>query len=156
MMIEAPARASPCAMASPSPEPPPVTSARRSVSSKGWVEARGRIELAQAEHVLHIEQTRHPRCALLGNEARRPQRAMREIRTRTGLVRELDSLARTGEDDLVLAHHVATSQGREPDRPRLALAGHAFTCEHGVAFEIVPERPRRRFAKVQSRPRWRV
>ena len=80
-MTVAPARASPHAMAKPSPEPPPVTSARRPDRSKGWVEPRGSSEgLTQAEHVLHVENAGRSVAASGGNEARRSQRAVREVR----------------------------------------------------------------------------
>src|SRR5262252_10839886 len=106
-MTVAPACASPRAIARPRPEPPPVTSARRPDRSKGWVEPRGSSEgLAQAEHVLHVENAGRSVAALGGHEARRSQRAMREVRARASLVRELDSFASAREDDGVIAHDV--------------------------------------------------
>src|SRR5262249_23189588 len=158
MTTLAPARTRPLAIAKPRPEPPPVTSARRPERSKGLVEMRapsprssprkrgeGAVS-AQPEHVLHVEHAARARRALGRDEAGRPQRAMREVHARASLVRELDPLARSGEDHGVIADDIAAAQRREANRYRLALAGHTFAREDGARLEIASKRARRGFA----------
>src|SRR5271169_2056772 len=148
MTTWAPAWARPRAMASPRPDPPPVTSAWRPVRSNAGTAAT--MERSVNPHdVAHVEQAHEAPGALAGNEAGRAQRAPGEIQARAGLVRELDALTRTGEDDAVIADDVAAAQGGKADRFRFALAGHSLAAENGVALQIAPESLRYRRAQLQ-------
>ncbi len=97
-----------------------------------------------------------PPRALLGDEARRAQCALREIHSRRGAMRELDAFAVAGEDDRVIADDIAAAQSRETDRARLALAGNTVADIHAVAGEVASERGRCRLAEHQRRARRRV
>ena len=91
-----------------------------------------------------------------GDEVRGAQRAGGEILARRGLVRELDALARAGEDHRVVADDIAAAQRREPDGSQLALAGHAFARVDRAVAERATGASRGRLAQRDRRAGWRV
>src|SRR2546425_3050981 len=160
MTTRAPASANPRAMANPSPEPPPVTSARRPVRSNGFARgticaphpnplpARGEhVQLSQPEHVLHVEQALRPFGSLRRDEARRAQRALSEVRARTGPVRQLQALAGAGKDHAMVADNIAAARRGKADRARLAFAGDAVAAEYAVVLQVASQRLRCRVAQ---------
>ena len=145
MTTRAPACARPRAIASPRPEPPPVTSARRPERSNGC-----RLAIAVAYRnpstSLHVVEAGLPRGALRGDEHGGAQRAAREVLPRRRAVRQLDALARAREDHRVLADDVAAAQRREADgaRPCARRCGlRARTPRSRRACGPCPRRPLR-------------
>src|ERR1035437_7563389 len=80
------------------------------------------VSLVQSEHVLHVVQT----ARLVGQEARRAQAAVCICDAAGGLVRDLDTFADSGKQHRMIADDIATANGGETDRRRIAFAGHAF------------------------------
>src|SRR5581483_11847463 len=90
------------------------------------------------------------------DETRRAQRPGREVAARRRAMRELDALARAGEDDRVLADDVAAAQRREADRARRPLAGDAFARVDRVIGEAHAGARGGRLAELERRARRRV
>jgi hypothetical protein len=107
---------------------------------------------AQTQHVEHVEQTR----LLRRQETHRAQAALRIGGPARRLVRDLDALASTGEKHRVVADDVAAADGREADRRRIALAGHAFARIDGAVLEIAAERFGDHLTHLERRARRRV
>src|SRR6202008_2400209 len=101
----------------------------------------------------------HARGALLalcGDKACGAQCALREVRARPRLVRKLDALSGTGEDDAVVTDDVTAAQHGKANRARLARPGRALACIHGARLEITTRRPRCRIAEQKRGSRRRV
>src|SRR5215470_4332475 len=123
-------------MAKPSPDPAPVTSARRPVRSKGCAGDIPCSQSAQTENVLHIVEADYALRALDCDETHGAQRSLREGHARGGTVGKLDSLSESGKDYSVIADDVAATQRSKPDSLRLALAGDSASGVYGVALQI--------------------
>src|SRR5215467_4384434 len=127
-------------MAKPSPDPAPVTSARRPVRSKGCAGDIPCSRSAQTENVLHIVEADYALRALDCDETHGAQRSLREGQARGSTVGELDALSESGKDYGMVADDIAAAQRSKADSRGLALAGDSPPGVYGVALQIAMQR----------------
>src|SRR5579863_1022761 len=109
---------------------------RRPIKSSGKV-----------KHLLHVVEA----VAALLQEARGAQRAVGVGGAAGRAMRNLDALASAGEQNRVVADHVAAANRRKPDARRLAFAGNALAVVDRVLGEIASQRGGGDLAQAQCR-----
>src|SRR5471030_3291349 len=117
-------------------------------SNAGFEPDFGRI-LTQIEHVLHVVEARLASVQPQGGT----HRALGEGHATRSLVRDLQSLAFTGEQHRMIAHHISTANSGEADGFSLAGTGVTFATIDRHLLQVATQRTGNHLTHAQRRTR---